>query len=97
MVACKLTSLELQKYKTEVIALLKDNILKREELINGYHYTFAGSDTILDQLMIFIKSERQCCKFLTFNLTIENDLSSIILNITGPDGTKEFINTEMEL
>ncbi len=97
IVACKLTSLELQKYKTEVIALLKNNILKREELSNGYHYTFIGSDTILDQTITFIKAERQCCNFLTFNIVIEDDQSCIILNITGPDGTKDFINAEMEL
>jgi len=97
IVACKLTSLELQKYKTEVIALLKENILKREELSNGYHYTFVGSDTILDQLIIFIKAERQCCNFLSFNLSIEDDQSSLDLKITGPNGTKEFINKEMEL
>ena len=96
-VACKLTSLELRKYKTEVIALLKDNILKREELSDGYCYTFVGSDTILDQVLTFIKTERQCCSFLTFNLSIEDVQSSIILNITGPDGAKEFINTEMNL
>ena len=96
-VACKLTSLELQKYKTEVIALLKDNILKREELSDGYCYTFVGSDTILDQVLTFIKTERQCCSFLTFNLSIEDVQSSLILNITGPDGAKEFINTEMNL
>ena len=96
-VACKLTSPELQKYKTEVIALLKDNILKREELSDGYCYTFVGSDKTLDQVITFIKAERQCCNFLTFNIVIEDDQSDIILNITGPDGTKEFINTEMEL
>ena len=96
IIACKLTSIELQKYKTEVITLLKDNILKREELSNGYHYTFAGSDTILDQLIIFIKVERQCCNFLSFNLSIEDDQSSIVVKITGPNGTNKFINKEME-
>jgi hypothetical protein len=48
-------------------------------------------------VITFIKAERQCCSFLTFNIVIEDDQSNIILNITGPDGTKEFINTEMEL
>ncbi len=97
IIACKLGRLELQNYKTEVIALLKDNILKREELSNGYHYTFLGSNTILDQVITFIKEEKQCCNFLCFNLSIEDDQSSIVLNITGPNGTKEFINMEIEL
>ena len=95
-VACKLTSLELQKYKTDVIALLKGNILKREELSIGYRYTFPGSDTMIEQLIIFIKVERQCCNFLSFNLSIEDDQSSIVVKITGPNGTNKFINKEME-
>lgn len=86
-ITCKLSSLELQKYKTKVIALLKGNILKREDLSNGYCYTFAGSDTILDQIINFIKAERQCCSFLSFNIVIEDGQSCIILNITGPNGT----------
>jgi len=97
IVACKLTSLELQKRKAEVIAVLKSSILKRKELSNGYQYTFKGYDTILDQIINFIKGERQCCNFLSFNLSIEDAETNIQLTITGPKGAKEFINTEIEL
>ena len=40
MVSCKLTIPELQKYKTEVVALLKTEVLQRKELDNGYQYSF---------------------------------------------------------
>ncbi len=95
--SCKLTNSELQKRKAEVIALLKENILFRKELSKGYQYTFKGSDVILDQGIIFIKTERQCCNFFTFKLSIKDEQSNVTLGITGPNRAKEFINTEMEL
>lgn len=96
-VACKLTSPELQKRKTEVITLLKANVIERKEITNGYQYTFKGSDKMLDDLVSFIKAERACCGFFTFKLSVEDVDTNIILTMTGPEGAKEFINAEMEL
>ena len=96
-VSCKLTSPELQKYKTGVIALLKAEVLQIKELDNGYQYSFKGSDNMIDTIVNFIKSERNCCDFFTFNLLIEDFDSNILLTITGPEGTKGFINTQIEL
>jgi hypothetical protein len=97
MISCKLTGPELQKRKTEVIALLKTEVLQRKELDNGYRYSFKGSDIIIDNIISFIKSERACCEFFTFNLSIEDINSNVVLTITGPVGAKDFINTEMDL
>ncbi len=97
IVACKLTSPELQQRKSEVIALLKGKVIERKELANGYQYTFKGSDQILDDLVSFIKSERACCGFFTFNLSVEDEESNVLLSIVGPKNAKEFIDKEMEL
>lgn len=93
--ACKLTSPELQKRKAEVLASLKRKILKKEELLGGYKYTFDGSDANLDELTTFIKTERACCDFFDFTLVVSDRL--ILLSITGPKGAKEFISDEMDL
>ncbi|MEP6951847.1 MAG: hypothetical protein ABI863_21335 [Ginsengibacter sp.] len=97
MISCKLTSPELQKYKTEVISLLKSEVLQRKELDNGYQYSFDGSDKMIDHIINFIKSESACCDFFTFNLSVEDVNRNVVLIITGPEGAKEFINAEMEL
>ena len=97
VVSCKLAPPELQKHKAEVIALLKANVLERKELTNGYRYSFKGSDQTLDDLIAFIKAERACCGFFTFQLSIEDEATNVTLAITGPEGTKEFIQTEIEL
>jgi hypothetical protein len=97
VVACKLTNAELQKRKAEVIAKLKSKVITREELPNGFKYTFQGVDNILDDIVGFIKTERLCCNFFTFNLFIQDTESPLTLSITGPNGTKDFINSEMDL
>jgi hypothetical protein len=97
VVACKLTSPEMQKRKAEVLAVLKLKVIDRQELANGYKYQFEGSDTLLDQVIAFIKSERACCDFFTFDLSVSDKQSNIWLSITGPEGAKEFIKMEMDL
>jgi hypothetical protein len=39
-----------------------------------------------------IDAERQCCRFLTFTVTVEPDGGPISLAVTGPPGTREFLD-----
>lgn len=97
VVVCKLTNPELQKRKSEVIAILKSHVITRKELSNGFEYAFNCTDRMIDEVVSFIKTERLCCNFLTFKLSIEDEESNIILSITGPDVAKDFISSTMEL
>lgn len=94
--ACKLTSPELSKRKKEVISQLKALIREKKELVDGYAYRFDGTDKMLDLLNAFIKSERVCCDFFNFRLLVFND-ATIWLEITGAEGVKDFIATELEM
>ena len=94
-VTCKLTTPELQKRKATVIAQLKALVVIKKELSNGYSYEFEGTDDNLDKLNTFIKAERLCCDFFTFQLTVEENKAR--LNITGPAGAKEFLKEEVDL
>lgn len=58
-ISCKLTTPELRQRKATVIALLKEMILEKQELANGFRYQFDGKDQTLDLLHDFIKTERQ--------------------------------------
>ena len=93
--SCQLTSAELQTRKRTVLQQLQKQMLETKELENGFAFMFDGSETTLDKLVTFIKSERQCCTFFTFQLTIQNDKNNIWLELTGPNGVKEFIKMEM--
>jgi hypothetical protein len=90
---CKLTSPELQKRKTTIIAEIKKLIKGKTELTNGYAYRFDGSDKNVDLLTDFIKTERQCCDFFNFSIDVNND-QTVWLKITGVKG---FVTSELEL
>ncbi|MCE3228689.1 MAG: hypothetical protein K0S32_3240 [Bacteroidetes bacterium] len=95
--SCKLTSPELQKRKETVIEDLRKQVLGKKELTNGYAFKFKGNDETIDQLITFIKAERQCCDFFTFNLSVNGNPDELWLEITGAEGAKDFIKTELEL
>jgi hypothetical protein len=94
-VTCKLTTKELQERKATVIAELKGLVVSRKELADGYSFEFNGTDELLDKLNTFIKTERMCCDFFTFQLIVEGEKA--ILNITGGEGAKEFLKEEVDL
>lgn len=94
---CKLTSPELQKRKETVLKSLKAQVIEKKELENGFAYKFPGSDKMLDELTEFIKTERACCDFFVFGLSIGGDKSEAWLKLTGPEGTKEMITSELGL
>ena len=94
-VTCKLTSKEMRERKATVIAELKRGVIERKELRNGYSYKFSGDDPSIDRVVTFIKTERACCGFFAFNLSISKDFA--LMEITGPKGAKEFIESEIDL
>ena len=94
--SCKLTTPELQQRKKLVISELKSQVLEKVETDSGYKYKFEGSDKMLDLLNSFIKTERLCCDFFVFNLTASSDSKFTWLELSGPEGTKEFIKHEID-
>ena len=92
---CKLSTPALQLRKATVISKLRAVLSGKTELSNGFAYTFEASDEILDQLNEFIKTERICCDFFSFQLTIAGENATLAL--TGPDGVKDFLTTEIGL
>jgi hypothetical protein len=96
LLACKLTTPELQQRKRTVISNLKQHLLEKKELPDGFAFRYEGSDEMVNLVTEFIKTERQCCDFFNFTMAALND-STLWLNITGPEGTKIFILTELEM
>lgn len=74
--------------------MLKSKVQDSQELEDGYKYKFEASDNMLDQLTAFVKSERICCEFFEFTIALRDNITW--LSITGPEGAKEFIRTELE-
>jgi len=64
-----------------------------ERLPNGLCWRFASSPTLLTRLAPLIDAERQCCRFLTVTLQAQLNLGDVVLDVTGPAGTREFLET----
>jgi hypothetical protein len=92
-IVCNLTSPELQERKATVIAALKARLLSKETLGHGVRLKFQSTDDMLDKLIEFIKTERLCCNFLLFELKVEENFAWLAL--TGPHGTKDFLEKEL--
>ena len=90
-VACSLNAEEFQE-RRELLAWIGQSVEEREERESGYAYRFA-SDMPLPKLLEIIHAERQCCPFFRFTLTFEPGNGPLWLEITGPEGTKEFLHT----
>lgn len=56
------------------------------ELPDGYTFKFPGTGQTVDELTAFIKNERECCPFFTFNLSVSGDKGGARLELTGPEG-----------
>jgi hypothetical protein len=90
-IACSLTSTELQERRRTVLQKVRSAVVEVRELENGYAYSFPSTGDWLGQLTGLIELERQCCPFLRFRLTIEASGGPLWLEMTGPQGTKDFL------
>src|SRR5262249_36538807 len=78
---CTLTEQELRERKATILALVRDRVIRRSELPAGYRYKFANDPDTNEAIHRMVEMERQCCRFLTFELT-ETD-KTIQLDVTG--------------
>jgi len=65
-----------------------------QEVENGYEFTFPNETERIAQIAEFISNERLCCPFLQFTLLVNSMSEPISVSLTGPVGTKEFLQAE---
>lgn len=78
-------------------AALRAGVLARarrvELLEDGMRWTFEGTTDLLAELGPVIDAERACCRFLRFRITVADDLGDVVVEATGPPGTRAFLET----
>ena len=90
-IACSLTTAELLERRSKVLQKVTAARMDSKELDNGYVYRFPSDGEWITELASLVSLERLCCPFLTFRITVEPGQGNILLEITGPAGTKEFL------
>lgn len=90
-VACSLTESELQERRSSVLQRLKHVVVEFKELNDGYAYRFPSDDALIVGLAQLVSLERRCCPFLRFGITVEPGNGPVWLEMSGPQGTKDFL------
>ena len=96
-IACTLGPAALKARREDLLGGLVRRAVERVELPNGYRVRFEPANDILSAIAEVVEVERQCCRFLTFELTIEPADGPIWLEFTGPVGTREFLAGMLDL
>lgn len=65
------------------------------ELRDGYAFRFPASSDLLQTVATFIARERKCCPFYDFTVRVEREGGPLWLHLSGREGVKEFIQSEM--
>jgi hypothetical protein len=87
---------ELQERRRTVLEKLRGTVLEVKELADGFAYSFSAEGNRFKELADMIDLERQCCPFLQFCVTVAAGNGPLTLEITGPEGTKDFLLSTFE-
>jgi len=73
--------------------LFGQRVQERQDVPHGYAFRF--SPDTLSELARFLTNERRCCPFLSFDIAIASNGGPVWLRITGPEGSREFLASEL--
>ena len=90
-VACSLSKTELREREATLLAQFKSRVIATEELTDGYAFRVPADTVSMAAVEELIAAERECCRFLAFELTTGRNMGPAILRVSGPSGSKEFI------
>jgi hypothetical protein len=92
VVACSLDGPALSGRQRELRLGVLSQASSVERLSNGYRWRFDAAPELLARLGPVLDAERRCCRFLRMSIDAEPDLGAVVLEITGPEGTTDFLD-----
>jgi hypothetical protein len=95
-VACTLSSDALKTRREGLLRNLIGRADGHEELPDGHRLRFASGRDIFALIARTVDAERECCRFLRFQIIVEADGGPMWLELTGPSGTREFVSALLE-
>ena len=88
-IICTLSPATAATRKADLLTGLVRRATTREDVPDGMRFRFSAED--LPAVMSTIEQERQCCRFLQFDVRIEPDGGPVWVSLSGPPGTREFL------
>jgi hypothetical protein len=90
-IACTLTPDVLRARREGLLADLLRRPDARDVVTDGIRFRFPPTSETLSTLVRVVDAERQCCRFLRFTIAVEPAGGPITLELTGPQGTRQFL------
>ena len=91
-IACSLDGRELAKRQTDLRAGVLAEAEAVERLPDGYWWRFRNDSHLFSRLGPVVDSERRC-RFLQFSIMADPDLGHVTLDVTGPAGTADCLES----
>lgn len=96
-IACTLSTEALAERKATTLEQLFTAVQEVQPLNSGYRFRFDASDQILTSIFEMITKERKCCRFMDFELQVLAAEGPVWLAISGPEGTKHFLESMLNM
>lgn len=96
-IVCTLPTPELRARRNELVSFVAREALECRRDGEGYRLRFHPTWAVLRDLIELIEVERHCCAFLTFRLEVTPGNGPVWLEISGPPGTRNFLEEELGL
>ena len=93
-VMCTLTPETVATRKAALLPGLARRAESREDTADGVRFRFSAD--AFSVLASTVEAERQCCRFLRFDISVEPDGGPIWLSLSGPPGTRDFLAALLE-
>jgi hypothetical protein len=77
--------------------MLKAGVKRTLELKDGFALQLESDPATVVSTAEWVTLERQCCSFFKFQLELESDDGGFWLRVTGRDGIKDFLRSELGL
>jgi hypothetical protein len=94
--ACSLSAEQLP-HRRQVIQALFKRLIETRELDHGFEFIFPSEEQMLSGLADFIRFERNCCRFLSFELRFEPEQGPVRLQVIGVPEAKPIIRAMFQV
>jgi hypothetical protein len=90
-IVCTLTPETIATRKARLLSGLFRRAATVERTLDGHRLRFDSAGETLHAVAAAIEAERHCCRFLRFEFAVEPDEGPLVLTLSGPPGTREFV------
>ena len=95
-IACTLSPAQLVAERDTLLTGLADHAVQRIPLESGIRLRFVATAERMRQIDAVVRRERECCPALDFHVGLALGSSALTLDVTGPEGTDEWLAMLLE-